>query len=291
MTSYNKPKYLAKTITKDINSIPWEECHNIYTRASLEANESHHSAREEDLPSLRAKAGQLAVVNEFIPAYHIKSWGTSILDQLVNLYSTHKLNTLGSDGGISGRQYLIDNLDPKSERDLGIYRFITLDSRSSYLDKMGSGENKKYCSLVPLILYAHKLFNNVPYSKWDRETLHYVVPSGLCQAMLENIADITVEELLSIRAAGLMINSGAKQGTTRNPASTYGLYRTKGTAIGEYHMLAQIMLTQIWAAHPSNRTKYMVLDPTNWDNIPNPLVSPDIFKSSVKNTFLMPWEV
>jgi hypothetical protein len=43
--------------------------------------------------------------------------------------------------------------------------------------------------------------------------------------------------------------------------------------------LAQTMIAQIWCAHPSNRTKYMVLDPKNWDAIPAPLISSDIFGS------------
>jgi hypothetical protein len=37
------------------------------------------------------------------------------------------------------------------------------------------------------------------------------------------------------------------------------------------------MVLQTWAAHPQNRNEYMILDPNNWDNIPQPLVSKDIF--------------
>jgi hypothetical protein len=37
------------------------------------------------------------------------------------------------------------------------------------------------------------------------------------------------------------------------------------------------MVLQTWAAHPSNRNDYAILDPNNWDNVPEPLVSKDIF--------------
>lgn len=35
------------------------------------------------------------------------------------------------------------------------------------------------------------------------------------------------------------------------------------------------MLLQTWLAHPSTRTKYMILDPTNLDSMPEPLESVD----------------
>jgi hypothetical protein len=61
------------------------------------------------------------------------------------------------------------------------------------------------------------------------------------------------------------------------------------------------MLTQIWLAHPTIRNEYMVLDPVNWDNVPQPLVSNDIFKPAApvapvkpatkQDNSYLPWEV
>jgi hypothetical protein len=45
------------------------------------------------------------------------------------------------------------------------------------------------------------------------------------------------------------------------------------------------MLTQIWCAHPENRTKYMVLCPYAWDCIPPPLISNNIFLDAQKSKF------
>ena len=154
----------------------------------------------------------------------MKSWGLKLLDQIVSEFSRHRLNDLGSNGTISGIQYLKDNLDPKSERDMGIYRFIMMDGRSDYLEKMGTGEAKKYCTLVPLILYAHKLYNNVDYSRWERESLHYVVNEALCEAMLTETPELTTERLLELRNIGLM-----QAGKPRSPTSTYSLYRLGDT--------------------------------------------------------------
>lgn len=305
----------TKTYTSNLASIPWDEAARIYREAAdtAESNtlqaatstyEAQYDARRREAIRLagideteasyegdvgieynpprltplqqrriRSKAGGAALSEYFVKPYHIKSWGIKLLDQIVAEFSRHKLNALGSGGTISGVQYLRDNLDPKSDRDMGIYRFIMMDGRSDYLEKMGTGEAKKYCTLVPLILYAHKLYNNIEYSQWERETLHYVVNEALCEAMLTETPQLTPERLLELRNIGLM-----QAGKPRSPSSTYSLYRLGDTELSECSTLVKIMLCQTWAAHPSNRTKYMVLDPMNWDKMPVPLVDVNIFK-------------
>jgi hypothetical protein len=54
----------------------------------------------------------------------------------------------------------------------------------------------------------------------------------------------------------------------------------QGTEFAKIPKLVGTMLTQIWVAHPSLRTEYMILNPNNWDLMPPPLVSTDIFKQS-----------
>lgn len=305
----------TKTYSSNLESVPWDEAARIYKDAAdlaekntLDAAHSAYNTQysmrrkqaikiagideteanyegdlnlEYTLPQLtaiqqrhiRSKAGGAALAEYFIKPYHIRSWGLKLLDQIVAEFSKHKLNSLGSMGTISGLQYLQDNLDKNSPRDLGIYRFLMMDGRSEYLDKMGTGEAKKYCTLVPLILYAHKLYNNVDYSRWERETLHYVVNESLCEAMLTETPQLTPERLLELRNIGLV-----QAGKPRSPSSTYSLYRLGDTELAACSTLVKIMLCQTWAAHPSNRTKYMVLDPLNWDTLPTPLIDVSIFK-------------
>lgn len=306
----------TKTLTSNLESIPWSEAARIYREAAntAEANtlaavcsaydaqynvhrrnalqlagiDETEASYEGDVGieyappqlselqkrKLRARAGAAALSEYFIKPYYIKSWGLKLLDQIVAEFARHKINALGSGGTISGVQYLKDNLDPKSERDMGIYRFLMMDARSEYLDKMGTGEAKKYCTLVPLILYAHKLYNNIDYSQWERESLHYVVNESLCEAMLTETPQLSTERLLELRNIGL-----AQAGKSRSPTSTYSLYHLGNTELGECSGLVKIMLCQTWAAHPSNRTKYMILDPMNWDKMPTPLIDVNVFKT------------
>jgi hypothetical protein len=139
---------------------------------------------------------------------------------------------------------------------------------------MNGAEARKYCTLVPLIMYAHKLYHGVDYARWERESLHFVVNESLCEAMLTETPQLDTERLLELRAIGLM-----QAGKQRSAVTTYSLYHLGDTELADCNGLVKIMLCQTWAAHPSNRTKYMILDPMNWDKMPTPLIDVNIFKA------------
>jgi hypothetical protein len=247
---------------------------------------------------------QKTLVEEFIPQYG--------LDTTLQLYTMPKVirwiarnfseqwlrEVSTTEGQIDGLKAVRSIFDFSQDWDKGLYYFLMLDARSSYLKTQYKGDARNYCSLVPLILYAFKLLHSIPYSKWDKSTLHWVVNQSLCSAMLCEVPEVTREELLEIRETGLVFKTGQKVGTTRNPATTYRLTGINSTKIGGLPELAQTMLAQIWCAHPTNRTKFMVLSPENWDHIPAPLVSEQLFapiihdKPLLKQTAsMLPWEL
>jgi hypothetical protein len=109
-----------------------------------------------------------------------------------------------------------------------------------------------------------------------------VVDKNLAQAMLvDEIPDLGTDRLLEIRELGLLAKSGRTEGQAKNPLSTWALTGIADTELGHLPKLAVTMLTQIWLAHPSIRNQYMVLDPLDWDRMPEPLVAQDIFKPTV----------
>ncbi len=208
------------------------------------------------------------------------------LDSSKNI-SAESPNSLGAkiaavEGQIDSSKLIKKAFNFSSEWDRGLYIFLMLDSRSSYLTTQYKGEGLQFCSLVPLIPYAFRMHHKIPYSKWDRDSLKWSVNKSLADAMLHE-GQYTREDLLAARELGLVYQTGPKAGETRNPVSCFKLWSTKGGCLQGVPPLAQVMYTQIWCAHPSNRTPYMVLDPSNWDVMPPPLVSTENIFSPIKS--------
>lgn len=276
-------EYMHKQHLKEM-----EKLYNETAEAPYEGNFSdQYSAPKLSLEKkleIRRKAGNKAISEIFIPRYALDKMWTWMMPQMVAYLATLtariKPAANGSiEGQIDGVEYIKEHFfggDPWRE---GLYRFLMIDTKGSYIQQQYKGDARNYCALVPLIPYAHKLHNNIPYSAWGRKNIRYVVNDALAQAMSCEVPLVETNRLLEIREQGLTVKTGAKAGETRNPLTTYKLYSIQDTEIGHLPELAQTMLTQIWCAHPDNRTKYMVLDPTDWDRIPPPLIGVDIFKA------------
>ncbi len=151
--------------------------------------------------------------------------------------------------------------------------------RGDIVPKQYTLEGRSYCALVPFLLAPHKRFNNISYSSWDRQGLHNLIDPNLYQAMTtEFVVTNTTQELLELRNRGLTVQSGKTAGTVRNAASTHKLYSLSGE-LKTLPWLAQVMLFQIWCAHPANRSDLMVLDWKDWDSVPESLVPEQLFKA------------
>lgn len=188
----------------------------------------------------------------------------------------------------------------------GIYFYVMFSKRGDWVDVQYKEPGSYYCSLVPFILAAFKKFHNIPYSAWSREGLSKIVEPHLFEAMTCAVPEgLDNDELLKIREVGMQIKTGKNAGGHRNPLTTYKLWGCQASLVGDLPWLAQVMLTQIWCAHPEARNEYMVLDPRDWDKMPERLISTDIFKvkqpeaptksfknyTSSVNDNLVPWDL
>jgi hypothetical protein len=221
------------------------------------------------------------IVDEFATKFGIKqkSW---VYPQALARVAKWTLSR-GEGGKYASISMLEDNCK-SSLFDLGLYHFLTVSDR--YVQKQYS-DGKDYCALVPLILAAHKKYNNIQYSEWDTN-VSALVDERLYAAMVCKHTEYTVEEILEARELGLTVKSGKSANTVKSPISTYGLNGLpsiilRGSVqiegIGALPPLVRMMICQTWCAHPSNRTKYMVLNPADWDSMPTPLISDSPFKA------------
>lgn len=240
----------------------------------------------------RRKAGQKALIEKFMKVYSFGDWSETVMPQIIT-----KLGNMpfvkNENGLISGNRFIKDNF--KTDEDRGLWAFLMLDTRSSYLTTQYKGPARQYSSLVPLILYAIRLVKGELYTAWDPEEIRSVVNHELAEAMLFRAEEWpTKDEILEGREKGLTIGSGSDAGKKRPPLTTFKLYATNGTCFWGMPSLVQVMLAQIWVAHPDNRTKYMILDPLNWGKVPVALIQVEFLDpqplQSVGYTSDLPWE-
>jgi len=180
---------------------------------------------------------------------------------------------------------------------LGLYRMMTKVPRSLMMTNQTSPEHLSVCSLVPIYMAAFKKYQNIPFSAWEKEETRFFVEAELYAAMVSPPLPefVTNEELLSIRDAGLKYTSRGKkdmgQQKSHDPRTYHQLTGINDSGIGMLNRYARAMVTQIWCAHPTNRHKYMILDPWNWDSMPTPLVSAKVLhkKPYDPNELDTPW--
>ena len=142
-----------------------------------------------------------------------------------------------------------------------------------------------YATLTPLIMMGQKRMKGVDYESWKNSRgLQYILEPRLFDAVMLSPEDLTIcgglgsDRLLEIQVQGLTTKSGKTAGTMKPAKSTWSLTGIQDTEIGHLPKITQTILTQCWLAHPELRTPYMILDLENWDNLPKPLVSNEIFK-------------
>jgi len=190
----------------------------------------------------------------------------------------------------------------KNDWDIGLWRVCTQLKRGALVKLQSSEWGRNYSQLVPLVLAGMKRHQGIPYSRWEPEGLDSLVHKELLEVM-EYSGDclgLGSEELIEIRNFGLTARTGAKAGQQNKPTSQWKLHGLAATPFAGTPTLLSTVLCQIWVAHPSLRTELMILDPKNWDLMPQPLVVGEIFsslgskeKTNVKmpqGELKLPWE-
>jgi hypothetical protein len=234
-----------------------------------------------DVNSLVEKESSV-IIEDFITKHSLAKKSGWLFSQGLAKFATLDLDK-NENGLISAKKLYLGSIR-NNELLFGCLLLFKYSKRSSLLEKQTAAERRNYCSLVPLVMSAFKRYQNIPYSKWDPLEISGITEPNLASIMLaEGLPSLGSEEIMQIRDASLTFRSGEKAGTKRSPVTTYTLYTPAGTPLSSMPMLLRIMYCQTWCAHPSVRTEYMILDPSNWDKMPEALVEGEIFKNSDEN--------
>ena len=174
-----------------------------------------------------------------------------------------------------------------SEFDRGCWFLACRLPRSKLIPKQTAQPH--FSSFVPLILAGIKRYQGIEYSSWSQEGLESVMPRELVEAATTPWPEIEVEELLRLRQEGLLVRSGPKSGTLRDPKTSWQLYGIRDTQLGQLPNYTQVQMTQIWVCHPDLRHQDMICDPLDWDQHPEPLIKTEPVAKWTTLTKL-PWD-
>jgi len=203
--------------------------------------------------------------------------GSWLLPQLMAAFGSWRL-VRDSAGSIDVVQTLRQNCEGNSQNTA--YWKLTRTLRSNLIQQQT--KQPEYATLTPLILAGFKRMQGVPYESWrGLPKLEYVLEPRLLEAVTADVGGLNLgsERLLEIREQGLMTRSGKSAGQLKSAESSWSLTGISDTELGHLPKLTQTILTQIWLAHPVHRTNLMILDPTNWDRMPEPLIANNVLKT------------
>lgn len=248
-------------------------------------------------------------LEDLAKAHYLTTMNSWMLPQMAHHYGEWDLvyNESGKiDPNLTARKNIT------TDWDIGLWKVCCKLKRGSLVKSQINPEFASYSALVPLVLMGVKKYRQVKYSSWDIQSTTKIVEKNLLEAMLWQPDEATqmstgLEDselryglgsvrLQQLREIGLTVKSGPKKDTVQSPTSTWCLRGMQNTELAKAPKLVSTMLTQIWVAHPSLRTEYMILDPNSWDSIPPPLISVDIFKKAetkaieAVSTYDLPWE-
>lgn len=245
-------------------------------------------------------------LEDLAKTHYLTSLNSWMLPQIAAHYGRWQLIHTGS--RIDSQKTAKKNMTTRW--DLGLWRVCTQLKRGSLVKSQINPEFASYSALVPLILMGLKKYQAVKYSQWDILPQTKLVDEGLRDAMFwqpsEDTPGLLREctnyglgsgELLELRTQGLTVKTGARAGTVQAPTSSWCLRGMRGTVLETAPKLVTTMLAQVWVAHPTLRTEYMVLDPNAWDTVPQALIDHQVWKATPdkaqkpREHVEMPWDL
>lgn len=215
-------------------------------------------------------------IEQFAKDYRLKVRAEWVFPQLLAKFAT--LPLVKNESGKYSGAALFREIRSRGDWLSGAYLLTMHDSRGPFIDGQTSSKYRNYSALVPLIMSAFKKMHNIKYSEWDPKEISSITHPSLAKAMLfKDVPQLSNDEALAERIAAIGDN---------NPLTTYRMYpKGKSQLIG-LPKLVQFMVCQTWCAHPSNRTEYMILNPLDWDSMPEPLIDTHLTSPSYND---IPW--
>lgn len=152
-------------------------------------------------------------------------------------------------------------------------RFLRTANWSDY-NSISQSIQGEFNSGVPLLLYAQRLYNGVPYSKWKntpKQSLGTILGKAFSDmpAPGDRIPSFPITKLRVEMCTGKLAGSPHVF-----PFSQRKYNKTTDSVFNTLPQFMRMMLAQIWIFNSQFRNKNMILNWDDWDNIPEPFDGP-----------------
>ena len=271
----------------EITDVPLEMLHHCMKAvvADLKAAETFADKKE-------AEKEMYERCRQFFSRFPISSNSGKLLPSMERYISNFELVTY--EGSLSGNGTARRAFKAAHNEDWfkGLMRLITVVPRKHlYNGAATAPANMPYNPLVPLFLMPFKKLLDIPYSDWHRDKLDEVLCSRTSLVMFhdkdfrkkvkfeddEESGDYWKDVYGYSREDWLDYMSKALEGINPVTNDKFKSVHPR-TPISREHGSIKNLACQTWVAHPQNRNKYTILDPLNWDNIPEPIIGTAMFK-------------
>lgn len=211
--------------------------------------------------------------------YETKSKRNTFVENCMTLFS--KVTLVKNENGLYSAKQTIDaitdiSIEDSNTRDISGTKYLTI-TRNMIIDyiwifrnltpsKIGS---TKYPALVPVFLYAHKLYNNIEYDQWDWNEVEIRVLTSLFLLT----AMVNASKVPSLNELGINKKELREQLLPNVPYTAWPLKQLSFEHDGYfYDKELLIMELQLWKANVNTRDEEkFILDAYNPSNIPAPL--------------------
>lgn len=241
-------------------------------------------------PTLGSDPEYIELIEDFASKYRLSASADWFWGQAIAKFAMLPL-AKNPNGLYSAKSLVVDHIRNDSVLK-ALLILAKYPKRSSLVDKQTEAKVRSYCSLVPLVMSAFKKINGIGYTAWDPAEISGIVEPNLVAAMLlPSLPEVSKDEVIEIRELALTPKTGKSAGIMRSPLTTYSLYIPADSSLYSLPTLAKIMMCQTWCAHPNNRTNLMVLNPLEWDDMPEPLIETNVFTSGSKTNTVPDWSI
>lgn len=226
----------------------------------------------------------LAGLEDIAKEHGLQNYSSWLVPQMLGFFG--KMKTFKNDEGDYEALPFLEHNIGRDPFKLGMWKVAARLKRGQLIKGQNTPTGAQYSALVPLLLAALKRDQNINYSEWTKKSIPMMVDALLADAMLVPVADVpslSKDRIMEIRTQGLTTMSGASAGEIVGPTKKWALTGIKDTELGHLPTHAITMLCQTWVAHPTLRTNLMVLDPNDWDGMPEPLMDSRVLEEPVRS--------